>query len=233
MLCNAVAVATLIIILYNAVWHRYLIQLFHLTWINFLGLVGSTGPGFISPVIVSLFSIVSTMVIIGFMQGLSVMQQHWAENACIALTVLVVSMAVVYGPQFAWEVASTGYQHNQDMVKQVQGLLQFASSRDRFQHELNAAKADAGRWQDAYNGISKGEIVPDRILNREETDRLHDELTKYAMNSGDKKYSTARIAPAFWQDQESAYLAQQLFRAFNESKWMTLPPQNVSLSELL
>lgn len=133
-----------------------------------------------------------------------------------------------------WDVGSTGvvvivvwgvfivrtvYDDHITLAAKVQHLQAFAKAESKYANELAQAQAKARQWQDAYTGVSKGEVVPDRILNREEMDRLHDELTKYARDSGNRKYSTAMIAPAFWRDQESAYLAAQLFRVFNGSKW--------------
>jgi hypothetical protein len=219
LLWNIFVVGILIAIFRNPMWHGHLFRFSYRVWLNFLSMVGSTGPGFLSPVLVSLLSIVGTMFIIGYIQGLTVMKQHWIENACIGLVVLFATMILVYGPQFLWEVAKTGYEDRQSMVQQVQRLQPYAQDEKRFQHDLAGAVAKADHWQDAFNEISKGEIVPDRILNPEDTDRLHQKLTDYARNSGDRRYSTVAIAPAFYEDQESSHLALQLLRVFKESRW--------------
>ncbi len=101
----------------------------------------------------------------------------------------------------------------------IEHLRDFALREDLLERNLDAAQAKAGQWREAYTAISKGELVPDRILGFENTERLHGKLVEYAEHAGDKKYSTVKIAPAFYQDRESLELSFTLLKTFKDSKW--------------
>jgi hypothetical protein len=108
---------------------------------------------------------------------------------------------------------------NSDLSRKIQGLNDVAQHKEEMDRKVLEAQSKADNWQQAYAGISKGERVPDRAVSAEETDRLHTALANYAEHSGDRKYSTVRIAPAFYEDRESTNLALHLLRVFKDSHW--------------
>ena len=132
---------------------------------------------------------------------------------------LLMGVLALTGVAWAFSVSVTVYRDHQRLVGQISDLSQFAARKEQIEHDLNAANSKADNWQQAYLGVSKGERVPDRILDSENTDRLHVRLMDYAKNSGDRRYSTVKIAPAFYEDQESSDLALYLLRVFKDSHW--------------
>jgi hypothetical protein len=56
-------------------------------------------------------------------------------------------------------------------------------------------------------------------MSREDTERLHDSLEEYKKASKERRYSTVRIAPAFYDDQESSQLSLNLLRVFRGAHW--------------
>jgi hypothetical protein len=121
----------------------------------------------------------------------------------------------------AWGISATViiYQDHQDKAERIQNLQSYASSEVQMNNELAEAQAKANNWRDAYTSISKGEVVPDRILSREEIDKLHDRLTELAKNSGDINFVKIEIAPFRYEDRESLNFASQLFNIFKGAKW--------------
>lgn len=104
LLLNIVFVATCLAVLRATEWHRDLLRFSYHVWVAFLAHVGSTGPGFISPIILGVLTIALTMFSIGFLQGKEAMLKHWWETALVTGVVLVTTMLLVYGPQFVWQV---------------------------------------------------------------------------------------------------------------------------------
>jgi hypothetical protein len=116
-------------------------------------------------------------------------------------------------------VVRTVYFEHLSLSTQLNHLTYYAAHEEKYQYGLKEAQAKAERWIDAYTRISKGETVPDRIMNKEDTDRLHDGLEEYRKASKERRYSTIRIAPAFYGDQESSLLSQNLLKVFRGSHW--------------
>lgn len=213
---------TLVAVLRSQIWHYHLIRFLSRSWAAFLVVVGSTAPGFTSPIVVSLLSALVSIGLMGWLQGWTVFRRNVWENALITLIVPTAVLILVYGPQFLWAVASMGYKDHQDTVGVSLHLQKYAAKEGQFRRELAEAKARADNWRDAYNGISKGEIVPDRILNAEETDKMHAELVQVATvarRAKQTEYPKVEISPAFYEDRESAHLALQLFNIFKASTW--------------
>jgi hypothetical protein len=219
---NIMTAVTLLGVLQNKTWHHNLIQFLHRACAAFLVAVGSTGPGFISPIVVSVLSALISIGLMGWLQGWAVFRRNAWENGLITLFIPTIVLILVYGPQFLWAVASTGYKEHGDTMSVASRLQEYAGKETQFQHELAEAKAKADNWRDAYNGISKDERVPDRILNAEETDKMHAELVQAATtarNAKNMKSVRIEVNPAFYDDRESTHLAFQLFNLFKASHW--------------
>jgi hypothetical protein len=110
------AAATLLVIFRTQLWHYPLLRFTYRVWTSFLASVGSTGAGFVSPILVSFLSIVGTILCIGFLQGIAAMKKHFWENAAITVVVFVTVMLMVYGTQFAWQVAHIGYDEHKTLA---------------------------------------------------------------------------------------------------------------------
>jgi hypothetical protein len=219
LLGDFVGFCTLIAIYRFPEWHNHLLRFSAACYAAFLSLEGSSSHGFFSPIAVSVFTIIASIIVIRYMHGAAAMKTRLWEDTIIALTALIVFTTLVYGPQFAWEVARTVYDEHNGLIHRVQHLQGYAEHELRFQQDLSAAQSKASHWLDAYTRISKGEAVPDRIMSREDTERLHDSLEEYKKTSKERKYSTVRIAPAFYDDQESSQLSLNLLRVFQGAHW--------------
>jgi len=117
------AVVAIVIVCSN--WHSHLGRLFLRAWKDFLAHIGSTGPGFISPVIVSILGVVGTLLCIRFLLGKEAMLKHWWENTAITALVTIVVLLAVYGPQFAWKFVKVIYDDHERLVaenKDLKGL---------------------------------------------------------------------------------------------------------------
>jgi hypothetical protein len=230
-----IAACTLIAILRHAEWHNHLLQFAAASGIAFLGLEGSSSHGFISPIFVSIFTIIGSIIVIRHLHGVAVMKTRWWEATIIALTTFTVLTLFVYVPQFTWEVVKTAYVDHTNLAARVKHLQSYAANEEQFQRDLLEAQATAADWREAYTGISKGETKPDRVLNSFDTEHLRTQLVDYAKYSGDRKYSTVKIAPAFYDDQESLQFANQLLTIFANSHWSARweGPHSKALTTLL
>jgi hypothetical protein len=213
------AVCTLVAIYRLPEWHAHLLRFSAACYVAFLGLEGSSSHGFFSPIAVSLFTIIASIIVIRYMHGVATMKTRLWEDTMIALTALIVFTTLVYAPQFVWEVARTAYDDHGRLVRRVQHLQGYAENESRFQQDLLVAQAKANHWRDAYTSISKGETVPDRIMNRADMEKLHDKLEEYRKASKERKFSTVRISPAFPDDQESLHLAFNILKVFKDAHW--------------
>ena len=209
-------------------WHGQLLRFLGRAWGAFVTQdVGSTSRGFFNGFLEAALSIFAVAIMTGYLRGWREFKKHLMETAIIALFAIPTVAIVVYGTQFAWEVAKAGHEDHLSLVGNVKSLHSFADQRDALNHQLRAAQSKADQWQQAYEEISKGELVPDRIMSGESVDRLHGKLVDYAKHSGARKYSTVRIAPVFWEDRESSDLALSLERVFKDSGWAaTLEPKH-------
>jgi hypothetical protein len=224
-----VASGTLIAILKHCAWHDPLFRLLHYSWTAFLTTnVGSTGHGFANSIIVALLTIVGTVFFFGYLHGRDAMKKHFWESAIIGLTVLVVVMILIYAPQFIWQVVQAGYDNHEQSSSTIQHLSEFSRRESELNHNLTEAQSKADNWQQAYVGVSKGERIPDRILNSEQTDKLHDQLLRLARDSKSKEFSRVEVTSAFLEDRESSQLAGQLLKVFQDSGWVAHWPTSQS-----
>jgi len=114
---------TFICVWRNPVFHDSDLRFFRLAWENFLSLEGSSGNGFISGIITAVFSIVAVLFIVGHLHGVAKMKDHRLEDTAIGLFVLAVGIVLVYGTQFAWEVARTAFVDHASLASQNRQLL--------------------------------------------------------------------------------------------------------------
>ena len=117
-------VAVVIVTILFSHWHRHVVNLLAASWHSFLSLIGTTGPGFLSPIIVSALSIAATLVCIRLLQGKGAMHKHWWESAAITAVVTVLVLFIVYGPQFMWRFAATIYEDHRHFVELTRQLKQ-------------------------------------------------------------------------------------------------------------
>jgi len=121
-----------ILVLRHKEWHENLARFMRRTFSVFVVQeVGSTGRGFINSILVSILALLILAILIGYLNGFKAMREHIAENAAMSIAGLVTVLLLVYGTQFAWEVAKVGYKDHQDLVatihtsqEQVAGLKQ-------------------------------------------------------------------------------------------------------------
>jgi hypothetical protein len=216
----AFAVASAIAIVHNPEWHPHLLRLFGRTWDAFVAQdVGSTARGFLSATLEAVLSVFAVAFMAGYLHGFNGFRKHVAETAIITLFAIPTMAALVYGTQFAYELARMTYADHRMLGDRLEHLQGYAKKESQFQSDLSQAKAEAAHWRDAYTGTSHGERVPDRIMNREDTEKLHDKLKEYRLASKERKYSTVKIGPAFGDDRDSVQLADQLLRVFKDAGW--------------
>jgi hypothetical protein len=122
------------------------------------------------------------------------------------------------------------YRDHQTQVQMILTLQNRPSVINELRAKLSASEAEAKRnsqvasyWRDAFIASSKGETVPDRVLSVENQDRLHKALGALR-KSREPKFITVLIGPAFFDDQESTYLAVSLLRIFRDSGWKATWP---------
>jgi hypothetical protein len=215
------AASTLFAVVRVPEWHLQLLRFLYRAWQFFLVHVGSTGPGFISPVIVSLLSIIGTLLCIGYLQGRPAMRKHFWENAAITAVVFITVMLVVYVPQFAWEAVRAVCNDHQALVNRVGELHDYAKNKQQFDDELRHARSEAERWHSAYSGLSRGDIHPDRVLNSEESNKLFEALKTMSKDPRNKDYIIVELGAV--QDREATRLGWQLYKIFHEAHWNIKP----------
>jgi len=109
-------------ILFARTWRPHLYNLLSRTWLNFLRYLGTTGAGFITPILVALCTVVGTLAVIGYLHGRQAMLKHWWENAAITAVVTTAVLLIVYGPIFGSELAETVYEDHENLVR-ANGVL--------------------------------------------------------------------------------------------------------------
>jgi len=119
---EVVAIFTVLWIYFSPRWSASLHHLLRLSWRNFLLREGSTGTGFISPIIVSLASVVATLLFIGYLHGREAMLKNWWETTAITTLVTVTVLLAVYGPQFVFTSVQTAYESHQILVNKNEAL---------------------------------------------------------------------------------------------------------------
>jgi hypothetical protein len=114
---------TAVVIFRNPEWHPHLVKFMARVWHAFVSYnAGSTGPGFFSSILVSILGIVIFALFIGYLKGFEAMTEHTSENAALAIIGVVTVVLLVYGTQFAWEVAKVGYEDHATLAAKVASL---------------------------------------------------------------------------------------------------------------
>jgi hypothetical protein len=214
----AAAAITLITIIREHSWHEQLLRFLARAWANFLFHVGSTGPGFVSPILVSVLSIGGTLLCIGYLFGRAAMKEHFWETGAIAALVFITVMLTVYFPQFAWEVIKTAHDDHQSLARRTSELSTYVKSKDQYERDLEWAKGEVRHWQEAYQRAAKGETIPDRIMSHEEEGTLYDALDRLAKDSRNKDYVAIKIG-SIGCERESQQLAYQVWQVFQKAHW--------------
>lgn len=117
---------------------------------------------------------------------------------------------------------------NERLSQRVDHLSQFAKNEELLNHKLTEAESKTDNYQQAYLGISKKERVPDRILNAEESDKLHANLVRDAKANKNKSFLRVDVSPVFYDDRESSKFAFQILQVFQESGWDARWPKSRS-----
>lgn len=111
--------ATIVIIeiLRNPIWHAHLVQFLRRTWLRFVAeKIGSTSPGFINSILLAVAIFVIGAIGYGWMRGVAAMREHIMETVAGGIVVLATSLLLVYGSEFSWEVAKSGYADHQALA---------------------------------------------------------------------------------------------------------------------
>ncbi len=116
----ACSIAAAISILHNPEWNPHLVRLLARSWNIFVAQdVGSTGRGFLNGGLEAVFTVIVVAAMIGYLHGFAEFRKHVAETAIIALFAIPTVAALVYGTQFAWEIAKSGYQDHHDLASAI------------------------------------------------------------------------------------------------------------------
>ena len=109
------ATVLVIRVLHHPAWHAHLLNLFHRVWVAFVAeQVGSTSPGFVNSITATVVGLVLATVGILYFQGLAAMRRHVIETVAMGVVCLATVVLLVYGTQFAWEVAKADEKDHQD-----------------------------------------------------------------------------------------------------------------------
>jgi hypothetical protein len=109
-------VAAVVVVIFAKGWRPHQFNLLYRSWEVLLVYMGTTGPGFLTPIILSFFAIIITLLVIGARQGREAMRNHWQENAATTLLVTLTVLLLVYGPIYTWKVAETVYKDHQELI---------------------------------------------------------------------------------------------------------------------
>jgi hypothetical protein len=119
----ACSICTALVILRDSTWHPHLVRFLGRSWDIFVAQdVGSTSRGFLSAGIEAVVTIIVVAAMICYLHGFAEFRKHIAETAIIALFAIPTVAALVYGTQFAWEVAKAGYQDHESLILANQAL---------------------------------------------------------------------------------------------------------------
>lgn len=128
------ATVVVLLVLHHPVWHVQLLRFVYRTWGVFVAeQIGSTSPGFINSIIVAVVGFILTLIGIGLFQGRAAMRQHAIETVAMGVIGLATVLSLVYGTQFAWEVAKAGYQDHQNLVSNGRKLTNELSESEQKQ----------------------------------------------------------------------------------------------------
>ncbi len=214
--------ATFIAVLHNPEWHVWLLRFSWRVWQAFLGHVGSTGPGFISPIILSILSVVLTMVCIGVMQSWDAMLKHWWETALVTGVVLVTTMLAVYGPQFIWQAVKLAEQDSQQSTASASAVVglngQLKDAKQNAEQQCEQAKDhEINRLKRQLNASC---FRPDRHLTREDRAVIFAGLQQVAEEQKKKNVAPSIHLLCGCQDLEtSRFVNDELWPIFRNAGW--------------
>ncbi|HEY6377436.1 MAG TPA: hypothetical protein VIX90_18085 [Edaphobacter sp.] len=121
---NVASIVAIITILRNPEWHEHLLRLMGRGWDVFVSQdVGSTSRGVINGLFEVFLSIAAVAIMTGYFLGLKKFQKHWLETAIVALFAFPTVAFVIYGTQFAWEVAKAGYEDHEYLKAKNKNLM--------------------------------------------------------------------------------------------------------------
>lgn len=117
------ATVVVVAVLRHPIWHEHLLRFIRRTWLGFVAeQIGSTSPGFINSIIAAVVGLILAAIGIAFLQGLTAMRKHIVETLAMGIVGLATVLLLVYGTQFAWEVAKDGYSDHQGLAATVVAL---------------------------------------------------------------------------------------------------------------
>lgn len=104
-------------IIKNPEWHAPLMRFLERTWLRFTAdRIGSTSPGFVNSILLVVVVFFVGAFLYGLLRGLSAMRDHMVETVLGGIVVFVTSLLLVYGTQFIWEIAKSGYAEHEQLV---------------------------------------------------------------------------------------------------------------------
>jgi hypothetical protein len=114
-LCTAIIVV--VKVWHHPLWHANLLRFIGRVWVKFVAeQVGSTSPGFVNSIIAVLVSLFLGGIGIWYFQGWRAMRTHLIETIAMGIVVFFTVTFLVYGTQFAWEVAKEAYGDHQTLA---------------------------------------------------------------------------------------------------------------------
>jgi hypothetical protein len=122
-LMDAAVLVVLIAIFGHAEWHSHLVSFTARVWHRFVTYnAGSTSPGFISSILLSVLGVAILALYIAYTKGREALRAHIAESAALAIFGTITVIFIVYGTQFAWEVAQVDYEDHTTLAAKVNSL---------------------------------------------------------------------------------------------------------------
>jgi hypothetical protein len=224
-----VSSATFVAVFWTAEWHQDLLRFSDRVWLAFLVHVGSTGPGFISPIILSVLSIVLTMACIAFLEGVTAMLKHWWETAVMTAVVLVTSIVLVYGPQFIWQLVRVAREDHRTVVASSQ---QLATDNKSLRNQLSDATHNAEQQCEQAKGdeikqlkkrVNAACFNPDRRLGPMEQEQLFSALKRIRIEMEKQKQTPTFRFNGFSGDAETSRFAATLWPIFQNAGWTWKP----------
>lgn len=208
----------------TSMWTHF-VNLIHRSANSFFTSLGTNKLGwFIENVVLFLGTVAVTLVVVRIIRGRAAMTSHARENVLIGLIVYVIVSVGLWGLLFSRSLVQTTFYDHQLLAAKVVELrrenrqLLSASEVPQLQSQLKQAQADAQRWQDSYQRIASGELVPDRILNSQQTAALYDDLTRLAKDSRNRDFISVEIGAAPCGG-EPSHLAFQIYQSFRNAHW--------------
>lgn len=108
---------------------------------------------------------------------------------------------------------------NHNLQIQLSQLEDYKKSKDQYDHDLAWAKIEVKHWQDAYTELSHGDIHPDRIMTKEQTNILFEALDRIKKDEKNKEYVKNVAIGSVCDGGEPYNLAGQLLSTFHEAHW--------------